>query len=225
MSIVPNLIVSVTGRAKHGKTHFALSFPDPIKVYCFNRGADIVTAKFPSKKITVHNFFLPIIEDELGEREWAGKIWSEFYKEFKTDCSSGEYQTLVLDAATEVWAICRQAITEEKNRKKLLEVEYEKPNLRMTSLLNYATNGGVNLVTIQYLKDRYVKGENTGEQELDGWKRTENQADIILEIARVAKGDKQVMRTTVKDNRYDRDLNGLTLDDTGYPELLSLLGV
>lgn len=78
----PNLVVSVTGRAKTGKTHFAFTFPEPIKVYCFNRGADFVKKRFPKKHIDIVNYSTPII-DELNPKPWAEPIWKSFYRDFK----------------------------------------------------------------------------------------------------------------------------------------------
>jgi hypothetical protein len=78
----PNLVYSVTGRAKSGKNHFAYTFEPPIKVYCFNGGAEFVKRKFPDVHIDIVNFSLPII-DELDPKPWAEPIWRKFYSDFK----------------------------------------------------------------------------------------------------------------------------------------------
>jgi len=227
MTIVPNLIVSVTGKPKAGKTHFACTFPDPIKIFSFDQRARFVASKFPEKEIDVHDVMLPVIESE--EQQWAEPIWITFEKDYKSAVDSGKFKTVVIDPATVVWQMCHQAVTESKNRKKILEVEYMKPNLKMTSLFSRAANAGINLVTIQYFRDRYVNGDNTGEQELDGWKRTAGRADINLFIENVILGSgnnsRSIMRTTIVDNGYERDLNGKEFDDFTYDDLIALLGV
>lgn len=225
--LVPNILASVSGRPKAGKTHMSMTFPDPIKVFSFDLGAAFVRTKFPDKEIDVTEITLPIVEST--EQTWAEEPWKKFEQDFKGAVESGKYNTVVLDTATVVWQMCHQAITEERNRKKMLEVEYFAPNLKMSSLFARARIAGVNLVVIQYLRDKYVKGDNTGELELDGWKRTEGNVDIVLEMESVLIGEgdssKTVMKTKIKDCRFDRDLNGRILDDTDYDEIMALLGV
>lgn len=227
MVLVPNILVSISGKPKAGKTFLSMSFPAPIKIYSFDLGATYVRTKFPDKEIDIKEFSLPVIESE--DAQWAEPIWGELMKEYKTDIESGKYQTVVLDTATVVWQICHQAVTEEKNRKKILEIEYFKPNLLMSSFFTRARLGGVNLVTIQYLAPIYVKGENTGQFGVDGWKRTEGNVDLVLEMESKTIGEGRAARTQmitlVKDNRFDRDLNGQIFVDTTYDELIALLGV
>lgn len=219
--IVPNIVVSLAGLPKHGKTHLAFSFPEPIKVYSFNDGANRLKEKFPDKQITVAMFELPIIETD-NPAPWAEPIWNDFQKTFKEDAYSGKYKTLIIDTGTELWGVLRQAITESKNRRKLLEVEYALPNLKMGAIYDHAKRAGVNLVSLNYLKDRYVNEKNTGELELSGWSQTEAKVDIVLEVTRVTKAGKTTNVTVIKDNWFDRDLNGKTLVDTNYDELVML---
>jgi len=195
-----------------------------MKVYSFDLGADFVRTKFPDKDITIRNFVLPIVETDPPQ-PYAEPLWKEFYKEYKEDVYSGAYKTLVIDTATALWGILRQAITEEKNRKKLLEVEYALPNTKMSTIFAHPRISGVNLITIQYLTFKYVNGENTGELILDGWKQTEGQVDVVLEIEEAKRGKDIVMRTLMKKNRFERSINGQTFDDTSYEEILALLGV
>jgi len=226
--MVMPLIISISGLPKSGKSHLSMTFPAPLKIFSFDLGATYIAEnKFADKEIVINEIALPIIEDD--DEQWAEPIWNAFRREYKDDIESGKYETIVLDTATVVWQICHQAITEEKNRKKMLEVEYMKPNLKMSSLFARARVAGVNLVTIQYLRDKYVKGDNTGELELDGWKRTAGNADVVIEMKRMTLGEgaraKNLMRATIVDNRFDRDLNGTFYDDTDYNELVALLGV
>lgn len=222
--IVPNILVSITAPPKTGKTHLAMTFPAPLKIYSFDLGAKFVKTKFPEKQIEIVEYALPILESD-SPAPWAEKIWLDFLKDYKHDAYSGEYSTLVIDTATALWGICRQAITEEKNRKRLTEVEYALPNLKMSAIFAHAKTAGVNLVTIQYNRDRYVKQENTGEKELDGWKQTEGQVDVVLDMSRVITSSKCSMLTKIVDNRFDRNVNGKVLTDTNYDEIYTLLGI
>jgi len=235
--LIPNVLVSVSAPPKCGKNYLLYTFPDPIKVYCFNGGAEFVRAKFfPDKKIEIHNFGLPIIEST--DTVWAQPVWQEFYQEYKKDAMEGKYATLGLDTSTEVENICQQAVLEdlqdaaaERNREKgkLGTTEFLSRNLRMKALFDLARNEGLNLVALNYLKEKWIKApgekvaQNTGELVLDGWQRTETQADINLEMARRVKGKKIVMVTTIKSNRFDRDQDGQEFADTTYDEIIALL--
>ena len=230
---MPNVLTSISGLPKTGKTYLSMTFPEPIKVYSFDLGADYVRTKFPDKDIEVVNFTLPIIES--GDESWALPIWEDFYAQFKKDVESDKYQTLILDTATAVESILRQAILEEfqENRpekKKLATNEYVARNLRMTALFGRARNSGVNLVTIQYLREQWVKrpgsdrAEPTGLLIVDGWNQTEGYADINIEMTTKEKPNKStVMVATIKSNRFERGMNGKTFEDTTYDEIIAVL--
>lgn len=231
--IQPNIIVSISGIPKTGKTHFALTFPPPIKLYSFDLGADFVRTKFPDKEIEIHNFVLPIVDST--DSVWAMPIWEEFYAEYKADIEGGGFQTVVIDTASAVEEVLRQSILEEFKQDKpekqtLASNEYVARNLRMGTLFSRPRNAGMNLVTIQYLRDEWIKAKNskraepTGNLILDGWNKTEGQADINIEMSTNEKGGKTVMVATIKSNRFDRDLNGQSFDDSDYQELTALLG-
>jgi len=234
--MVPNVVISVSALPKTGKNHFAYTAPEPIKVYCFNGGADYVAKKFKDKQIDVHNFVLPIIEAE--DEKWALPVWNEFYAEYNKDIQGGKYMTYVLDTGTEVESFCRQAtleelqeLAEERNRtkKKLATNEYLARNLRMNALYARARNSGANLISLQYLKDEWIKekgqerAEPTGRQVMDGWAQTAAQADINLELTLKDKGGKPVTSAKIVSNRFDRDLNGTILEDTTFDEIVTLL--
>lgn len=234
--MIPNLVISVSALPKAGKNHFAYTASDPIKVYCFNGGAEFVARKFPNKQIYVSNYVLPIIESE--EQRWALPVWEQFYAEYNKDIQEGKYVTYVFDTGTEVESFCRQATLEElqevaemsnRTKKKLATNEYLARNLRMNALYARARNSGANLITLQYLKEQWVKekgqerAEPTGKLILDGWAQTEAQADINLELTVKDKGGKPTTVARIVSNRFDRDMNGQTLDDATFDEVVALL--
>jgi hypothetical protein len=231
--IVPNILVSISSPPKTGKTHLSMSFPKPIKIYSFDQGADSVKRfAFPKDQIDIHNFYMPIIESENPE-PWATELWDEFYKEYKKDVEGEVYKTLVIDTATAMETILRQMVLEDKqedkpNKQKLGTTEYLARNLKMTAIFARARKAGKNLVVIQYLKDKWGKKDGssemapTGELVIDGWNQTEGQVDIVLTMSKKKKGDKTVMITTVKDNRFNRNMEGKSFEDTTYDELTLL---
>jgi hypothetical protein len=229
--VIIALNVSITGQAKTGKSHLALTFPEPIRVFLFDtkRALDPILSKFEGKEIDIKDYSLPIIESD-PPKPYAKDLWQKFDAEYRETIEEGHYQTIVIDTATAVWEVTRHAVAEEVGQKRLLEVQYTLPNLRMAALFSRASLAGVNLVTTQYLRDRYVKGESTGEQELDGWKRTGSKVDLVLRTTRktdvVARGEKKSkIITLIEDNRFDLDLNGQELDNATYEDLLALIGV
>jgi len=227
MTVAPALIASISGLPKTGKTHLALTWPPPILVFSFDLGFELVVKKFEGKQIEVMSYPIPIIDSD-PPKPYAKQIWEKFNADYLAALAGGKYNTIVLDTATAVWEIIRHAVAEEKGQQKLLEVQYTLPNLRMNSLFTRAITSGINFVTTQHLKDRYVKGENTGELELDGWKRTKGQVDLFLKTERktvaLAGGKRQnIILTTIEDNRYELALNGTELTNTTYKELLAMV--
>ena len=236
MSVIPNIIVSVSGLPKSGKNYFAYTFPDPIKVYCFNGGAEFVKSLFSKKQIDVHNFRLPIVDSTT--MEWALPVWREFYQEYKADIEKEKYLTYVLDTGTEVENMCQQAVLEDlqqdkPTKEKLGTTEFLFRNLQMKALFDRARDSGANLVVLNYLKEKWIKvpgektAQNTGELILDGWQKTETQADINLELRvrmKEAKGKKkQVTVATIKSLRFGRDHVGEEFEDLTYDDLIALL--
>jgi len=234
--MIPNLIISVSALAKVGKNHFSYTAPDPTRVYCFNGGAEFVAKKFPNKVIDVVNFRLPIIESD--DMRWALPLWDEFRDTYKKDLEDGTYVTYVFDTGTEVENICQQAVLEEqqniaaekgKDKQRLATNEFLARNLRMKALFDMAKNAGVNLITLQYLKEEWVRekgrdrAEPTGNLIFDGWRRTESQVDVNLELRAIIKSNRQIAVANVVSNRFDREMNGQTLDDPTFADVVALL--
>lgn len=232
--LVPNILVAVMGNPKVGKTHFAMTFPDPIKVYSFDMGTKFVRARsFPKKTIDITEYALPIIETG-SEKGWAIPLWEKFEQDFGKDCASGTYKTLVIDPATVLWMINHHAELEEEQKNKLGVQAYYKPNLRFGALYYKAAIGGMNLVTIHHLKDEYENYEDnngrtqsrkTGNFIIDGWKRTESAADVNLVMELGGEGAKTYSVSTVKSCRFDRTLKGQTFIDLDYNKMMAVLGL
>jgi len=225
MAVVPNLIVSISGEPKSGKTHLALSFPKPLLVFSLDIGVERVLPHYQDELdlITVQTYPLPIL-DTVRPKPYAQPIWADITKDYREALESDKYETIVVDTATALWEVARHAYTEELKQKNLLPVQYGEVNARMSALLTQPRFSGKNLVLTHYLRDRYVNDANTGEQELDGYKRTEGLVDIVIRIERKKVGNKTIMRSVITDCGYDRDLCGHTADDMTYQDLLDVLG-
>lgn len=243
--MIPNIVASISGLPKTGKTHLSLTFPAPIKVFSFDGGADYVATKFPNKAIEIENIQMPLIESE-DDSSWAPPIWDEFYKNYKEAVTSRKYQTIVIDTASTAHTILNQAVFEwvraeaaehGREKKKLAVNEYHTRNLLMKALFDLPQRLGINLVVTQYLSEKWLTppgskmAEPTGEMKVQGWGQTEGFADINIEMTTKIKVvvenkkpmEKTVMVATVKSTRFDRNAIGQPLEDTTYDELIALV--
>ena len=217
---------------KTGKSHLALSFPAPLVIYSFDVGIEPVLRKFPDKEIRVETYPIPIIDSVKGVglgKELLG-IWRRFNDDLKATVEDTSVKSIVIDTATAVYEIARIARAAELGQENLLQFQYGEVYARMKAIVQRPRIAGQNLVLTHYLRDRYVKDENTGEKELDGWRHTEGEVDVVLVVRRDVKklsGGKtqNVIITTIKDNRYDLDISGLELENANYEDLIAVLGV
>ena len=222
VELTPNILVSVSGRPKCGKTHFAMTFPDPIKLFSFDLGAKLVRAKFPDKQIDIVDYPLPVVDSLSGENPWAEPFWKQIRDDIYGAIDSGEYQTIAVDPCSVVWDVCRFSCAEESNRAKLGKArDYGEPNARMRGFFLKAALAGVNLVVTSYLKDEYKNDLPTGNQILDGWKHTISLVDLHLTLERVGKKNK----ATIEDSRFGFSLIGHTFDLPTYDDLAVLLAI
>jgi len=222
------LVVSIAGDPKTGKSHLMLTFPDPMLVFSFDIGLEPVAKKFPDKKIEVKTYPIPIV-DTLKPKPYARAIWNQFVKDFTAAIDSGKYKTIGIDTSTNLYSLAKQCYTEELGQQQLLQFQYGEVYTRLGALYNRARLAGVNLVITHYLADEYINNAATGKQKLDGWKGTEAAVDVALWTRRerraIAGGDKKnFIVTTVKDNRFDLDLNEAEFDNLTYADLMLLLG-
>ena len=217
--MIPHIMVSAMAMPKHGKTHFAMTFPDPIAVFSFDMGADFVRGKFPDKKIDIFKYSIPL-EYSGGVHPWAKDLYYKIKDEYIAAVTKGGYKTVVLDPATVLWEIVRHGYAVEEGIKGIKEYRYEEPNSRMTGFLMQPLLVGVNLVTLSHLKSVYVNDANTGEKDLDGFKRTNNIADIVMLLERRSRE----FFATIMDCRFDPLLNDEELQSPSYDDLIALLG-
>lgn len=216
---IPNIFISSMGNPKSGKTHFAYSCPEPIAVLSFDMGAKFVRTKFPDKRIDIFEYPIPVV-DTVKPQPWELDLYKQVRKDFDAACQSKEYKTIVLDPATVLWEIIRHAYMREKNYENMPDLKYVEPNARMSYFLMEPLVMGKNLVALSHLRDEYINGEKTGNKEMDGFKRTNNLADIVLLLER----RKKEFFGTIMDCRFDPQLNEVEVQNPNYTDLIALLG-
>ncbi len=224
----PNIIVSIKGEPKNGKTHFALSFPDPISLISLDLGAKPIIAKFPKKKITLRELPMPLFDSLTTINAGFDDFWAQVKEVIYKDIDSGDYNTIIIDTASALWEVIRYAFNEEQGK----EIgaggkarNYGEPNARMYGIVTKAQLAGVNLVLINYLKDKWENDVNTGKQVIDGWRRTEALADIVLLNEKVTGAKGSEFKTTITDCRFDPTLDGTVLNNATYEDLMLVLGL
>jgi hypothetical protein len=224
------IIVAISAMPKAGKTHLSFTFPDPIAYFEFDiNGATPILPKFPGKKIDVFKYPLPIIDSD-PPKPYAIDLMAKFDKEYSEAVESCKYKTVIIDTTSMVWRVIGHAEAEALHQKKILQVQYYRPNLRMNAIFTRAKLAGINMVAIQYLADVYLNGDRTGEVKSDGWSQTEAAVDVVLWNARVmkdaGKGKKAVsFETTIKANRFEPQADGMVLPNTNYEEVYTCLGL
>jgi hypothetical protein len=215
------LVVSPWGIPKSGKTHFAFTFPEPIRVINFDFGIKEVVGKFPGKDIKWADFLITAEPDQhhriLGE---AVEAYEDMLDELK-----GSGGTIVIDTITQVWQLVQsvklETVKNRRAKKKGVDVEdvqihqfdYSQANLYMGSMLRSILDtqySKVNGVFIMRSKKQYAGGDDTGKQEFQGFNETPSIAQITLEI--LMKGGARVTS-----NRFDRATEGMVFGTEGDP--------
>ena len=225
----PNLVTVIAGLPKTGKTHLALTFPEPVKIYSFDvRGAEpIAKAKFEGKHIDVEKVMPPVL-DTLHPKPYAMNLLDYIKAQYEDDTT--KYKTIVFDTATVLWEIVRHAWVEKCGRQNLMPRDYGEPNSNMTWFLMQAAVLGVNLVSLNYIKEKYVDEKPTGEYEIDGFRRTKGLVDVVVSMRKETKAvgggkRKAVFYGKIEDNRYDPDVDGEELTNPTYDDIITVLGV
>lgn len=219
----PNINVAIKGNPKTGKTHFALTAPDPIALFSFDIGVKRVVSKFEDKAIEVFYHEIPLLDTAAKNVNFAKRIWSDFSDEYKMVANDKKYRTVIIDTASGLYDICRYAYREETGQTNIVQRQYEEVYARMSSVLMAPHYGGFNLITTYHLKEEYKAGVATGEMILDGYKRTEGLVDVVLASRLEKVGGKITPIFTVSECGFDISLNGAELANGTFDELLMMM--
>jgi len=221
METKPNLVISINAPAKSGKSHLLCTFPKPLVIYSFDIGLEPVLKKFAGEDITVKEYPIPILMTSKP-KPYAKPIWDKFLEDYLADVEGGKYVSLGIDTGTALYEICRVARSEELGRS-IMPYEYAEVYARMAGVILKPRLAGLNLAMTYWLKEEYIDDKSTGKLVIDGCKRDIDYVDVSLGLRRERKGKEVKIITTIEDNRYEKDLNGVTLEDTTYSELLAVL--
>lgn len=161
--------VLVEGMQGSGKTHFSLSFPEPIFILDTENRADKVIAKF-SKVKTV---FRKKIESFDDIRQ---AILQGIFPEFKGG-------TIVIDSGSDLQNLREIEYLEETGQKKVYpKVNFAQVREPIIKLLSAIRDRGFYCVITGRLKDEYKDDVKTGEMVLEGFSRLPYFVDIHLRL-------------------------------------------
>lgn len=112
---VRKVIISAEGLEKEGKTHFALTSPQPIIYMDIDIGGDKVLNDFTKmgKEIYHEKFSLPraaTISNKAEVKAHATPLWNRFLKRYfdalESSKQKGGARTIIIDTATDFWNLC-----------------------------------------------------------------------------------------------------------------------
>ena len=175
------LLLSVDGLTGVGKTHFALTAPDPIVVFDLDVRTEGVIHKFADKKIVVAKYRLPILDDQPIDIAATQQLWANFKKVFKKALVSGA-RTIIIDTGTEAWELIRLA-----RFGKLTQVQpyhYGPVNAEFRGLLRTALEceADVNVILVHKKKSKYVNDKRTDDFERAGFSDMDFMVQVAVDI-------------------------------------------
>lgn len=227
------LKVMIWGDAKLGKTHFALSFPEPVFVIDTEFGSTPLLRKFPGKDIRIMSAAVldpdtdePDMDESLKKLEKAVATLSEL-----------EHGTIVIDSGTDIWSWLGAWVEQEASKRDKLtkagtvqRLEWGRANLRWAQLiLRLMNKKGMHFVITAQPRELYNnKGEQTGTFEPKIQKQTKFKCDIVLNVEKEYDDEinESIYVTHPTDCRFQRgwemEIRDITFDkltDKLYTEL------
>jgi hypothetical protein len=161
--VTPRLVLSIEALEKQGKTHFALTAPDPMAYFNFDTGEEGVIHKFinSGKEIIVNNMEVP------KDQEASGKEWDRFEKAYYKIFEHKYARTVVVDTGTEMWELVRMAKFGKLTQ--VMPHHYGPVNAVIRRMIRHAFSSDKNLILIHKLKPRYVNDKRTADYDRAGF--------------------------------------------------------
>jgi len=202
------LIVSVSGKPKTGKTHFALTAPDPIFFINVDIGTEGVLDKFQAegKRIYVHDVRVP----KTGSKDVYVPMWENLKNIFKKVFQVGA-GTVIADTGTEVYELARLAKFGKLTQ--VMPQHYTEVNSEFREVLRLAYESSMNMVFIHKMKPVYIQNQRTNEYEPSGQSDMgyNTQANVTTYREDTDEGTK--FSAFIKDCRHNPNVNGQLLED------------
>ena len=235
----PRVTVSGWGEPKKGKSHFALTFPEPIQaIEIGETGIEDLLPTFKGKQITHTPLIMPVLSPEVGDHQ---KLLTAFEKVLlATVKQDSGYRTLVIDSASRLWRSVRLVMTakslEESVRRKGSQADYELANDYFEQIIQLVrTKPDLNLVLLHRHRDvwRTQTDENgrdrsgaTGEVEARDYKGIENMVQLVIKFDTGmrfdprTKAEVESFMHTIQLCRFNRNIQGMKVPNMDYNLLM-----
>jgi len=226
------LKVGVFGAWETGKTHFALTFPEPVYVIDTEFGAAPVARKFSGKKIYIMEAC--VIDPATDEFDAISSL--ERFEEAVKSLKDVEKGTVVIDTGTDLWSwlgAWKESVGTVRSKKsgELLRTEWSHANERYRNLVMKLLSRPTHFVMTGHVAPVY---DTTGKEITDisepkpHWmKKTPHWLDVVLHTKKLypsAQSDKKVPEyvATVSKCRWERALD-LVIKDLTFEKLIAAL--
>ncbi len=176
-STARRLILSVEGHQGAGKTHFALTAPDPIAFINLDKGEEGVIHKFGDKKISVVSIF-PADTEEGAVKEMQKLREAYDYALLSADSN---FRTVIVDTGSVLWELNRMA---HFGQLKAMPTSYMGPNLVMATIGRIAAESSKNVIFLHRLKEEWKGNSPTGNYVFSGYKEMPYLVQAVLRMIR-----------------------------------------
>lgn len=209
------LILSVSGVEKSGKTHFALTAPEPIVYIDADLGSEGVVEPFIRAGKQVISFPIRLEKNlAIGKASEVkaryDPVWQDFKKKVATACKLGT-GTIVIDTATEMYELCRLA--EFGKLTQVMQRDYGPVNSEWREVIYGIFDSPLSCVLIHKLGDAWRDGKTTGALELKGFRDTPGLVQCSVRMARLPDSEtgEPVYEAEVENCRSNHRLTGTRL--------------
>lgn len=225
------LNVGIAGPPEVGKTHFALTFPEPVYILDTEFGARPLAIKDEFSDKEIHIAEIPV----LNKKEEPDAIASLDRLESaikKVDDSQGG--TIIIDSITDVWKWIQTWLEQRQDVKtnnlgEPYRFEWGKANDKYRNLWLLAQLKDMHMVVTGQVKDVYdSSGNKSGETEARWQNQTPHWVDVYLKAWKTKKkasdsGDIEVdYKARFEKCRFERSFDR-KLDDVTFDSLKSVL--
>lgn len=186
------LIICVQGLEKTGKSHWALTAPDPIAYMSLDIGTEGVVNKFlngthAEKEIYLSTYRYFVKRNSKGEVDTnstanhAEREWGKFVTDFETALNMG-VRTLIVDTASEMWDLLRLSSFGKLDQ--VPSFMYGPVNGTFRELVRKAYDQDTNLILIHKYKKQYKGSEWSGKYERAGFGDIGFLSQVVVECSR-----------------------------------------
>ncbi len=214
------LIVSVWGIPKTGKTHFALTFPDPLFVFNFDWGLEHHKAGLVGREVYIADYLS--IKPELTANE-AESMLKRFEQDYASALSKNK-GTIIFDTSTQLWQLVSKVFLEEIKKKRrdgnIYPFDYANANSYFQNLINQVKPTEMNMVLVQRAKEKYnSSGNASGVFEQQGNNQVPYLVQAELKAFKEGEGEKTKHGIQIISCWNTSMVDGLIIPDPDYDKV------